>query len=325
VAIRFQRSFFEGPICDEVALADMARQTLANLDAQPGPDDIRRIGERTSPDLAARVFFESVRQSDQAVFCDAIDSYPANRVRFSAPLRLAIVPGMFYREHPEVGADGRLAKSIGEKFGFDVRIVPTDSAGGVTRNSRILAEQLDFDADKPVWLVSLSKGSSEVRHYLQNYTINPAIAGWLNIAGIAKGSPLADRKLSNGLKRGLNRMLCKVLQIDFAALTEMRTDHPFWQNDRWPEKIEMIHVAPVPLSSHIQPGLRARYHEMKDAGPNDGFVPVTDVTSLPGKIYPLWGSDHFMRSPDVSALIYRLFNYIADNAQQHSGEIRCDT
>jgi len=319
MAIRFQRRFYESPLCDEVELAEQARNTLAQLPAMPGADEIRRISADVSPDLAARVFYESVRQSGHAVFCRQLESYAADRVDHSSRLRLVVMPGMLYREHPEVGADGRLASSIGRKFGFDVEIVPTRSAGGVTVNSDILARHLDGCCDRKIWLLSLSKGTSEARHYLQNCAVNPQVVGWLNIAGIAKGTPFADGKLSNSVKQVLNRLLCLALRIDFSALTEMRTSHPFWQNEQWPEQLEMIHVAPIPLSSHIQPGLRARYQEMRGSGPTDGFVPVTDVLSLPGKIYPVWGSDHFLRSPDVSAIIYRLFNYIADRSNRHAG------
>ena len=35
------------------------------------------------------------------------------------------------------------------------------------------------------------------------------------------------------------------------------------------------------------------------AAPTDGFVPVTDVLSLPGNIYPIWGSDHFLRFAEM--------------------------
>lgn len=319
MAIRFQRRFYESPLCDEVELAELARNTLAAMDSPPGPDEIRQISAQLSADLAARVFYESVRQHEHAGFCRRLESYAADRVDHCSRLRVLIMPGMLYREHPEVGADGRLAGAIGRKFGFEVEIVPTESAGGVSVNSAILARHLDQDSDRKIWLLSLSKGTSEVRHYLQNGAVNPAVVGWLNIAGIAKGTPFADDKLSNSVKQVWNRLLCLALRIDFSALTEMRTSHPFWQNEQWPERMEMIHVAPIPLSSHIQPGLRARYQEMRDSGPTDGFVPVTDVLSLPGKIYPVWGSDHFLRSPDVSAIIYRLFNYIADQSNGLAG------
>lgn len=43
---------------------------------------------------------------------------------------------------------------------------------------------------------------------------------------------------------------------------------------------------------------------------------LPDTLIRPGPIYPLWGSDHLFRSPQVSPLLYRLFNLLLDREER---------
>jgi hypothetical protein len=312
MSLRINRRFFEAPLRDEVSLSAQAREHLAGLSSPPTEADILELSRRSSSDLATRVFFESVVASSHGEFIRALGAFPCDTVTHrNSDVKFLVLPGMFYKEHPEVGADGSLAIKIARRFGFDAQRVDTNSTGSVTSNSRILCDRLADETQGNIWLLSLSKGSSDTRHYLQNHPLNDRIKGWINVAGIFKGAPLADLKLSTPLRRAANRLLCTLFGIDYEALCEMKTTHPFWQQNVWPSQLEMIHIVPVPLGSHIQGKLRSRYRRLLAKGPNDGFVPITDVMSLPGHIYPIWGCDHFLRTPELSPLLYQLFNYIA--------------
>lgn len=321
MALRTNRRLFEAPPRDEVALAEQARALLGGLGSPPGASQILEISRRSSPDLAASAWYEGLMQSVHGEFARRLERYPPDRVARSCNrVRLLVLPGMFYREHPEVGADGALAIEIAGRFGFDAEKVQTVSTGSVARNARILHERIDGDAEDDIWLISISKGGSDVRHYLQEYPPNPGIRGWIDVAGIPAGAPLADRKLATPLRRVFTRALCGLFGVEYRALAEMRTDHPYWRRENWPAQLEMVHVVPVPLASHIQAKLRPHYRRLLALGPNDGFVPLTDVQKLPGVIYPVWGSDHFLRTPKLSPLLYRLCNYIADRATGPGGE-----
>jgi hypothetical protein len=35
-----------------------------------------------------------------------------------------------------------------------------------------------------------------------------------------------------------------------------------------------------------------------------------DCFDYPGRIFPVWGTDHFMRIPDLAALLYKLMQFI---------------
>ena len=321
MALRISHQFFEAPPCDEIALAAQAREHLTDLSSPPTEAEILELSQRSSVDLATRVFFEGIMQSRHGAFLRELNAYPRDKVKHrSNRVKVLVLPGMFYREHPEVGADGGLAMEIARRFGFDAQRVELNSTGSVTVNSQILRDRLALETQADIWLLSLSKGSSDARHCLQHHPINERIKGWINVAGIYKGAPMADRKLATPLRRMAYRLLCALLGIDYGALTEMRTTHPFWQQVNWPPRLEMIHIVPVPLSCHFQGKLRSRHRRLLHRGPNDGFVPLSDVLSLPGHIYPIWGSDHFLRTPELSPLLYQLFNYIAHQSSSMKGE-----
>lgn len=311
--LRIRRRLFDSPPCDEVALSSLARAQLVELSSPPTPSEIQQFSQRVSSDLAARVFYEGLLASDHGEFVRYIDELSGDTVVAKVEgVKLLVVPGMFYREHPEVGADGGLALEIAQRFGFNTKTIGLKSTGSVTENSKILAHYLERECDEPVWLLSLSKGTSEVRHYLQQNPLNKNVVGWISVAGTPKGSPLVEGKLGSKTSRLFYRALCKVMGIDFNVLKEMSPRHPFWNEKAWPSStLDIVHIVPIPLTCHIQGMLRSRHQRLLPYGPNDGFVPVTDVMELPGRIYPVWGCDHFMRIPHLSQLLYRLYNYIA--------------
>ncbi|MES9987781.1 MAG: hypothetical protein ABW077_07690 [Candidatus Thiodiazotropha endolucinida] len=310
--MRVNRRFFNAPLCDEVALSLQAKAHLETCSSPPTSSQIRELSRAGSSDLAARVLYEGLLASHHGDFVRYLDGLPDDQpVTQAEPVRLLIVPGMFYREHPEVGADGGLALEIARRFGFDAEIVALKSTGSVSQNSEILTERLEREQGAALWLLSLSKGTSDVRYCLQTHGHYSGVRGWVSVAGTPKGSPLAARKTTSAARRLFYRTLCKVTGVEYAALEEMAPNHPFWHVDDWPSALEIIHVLPIPLACHIQGILRSRHSRLLQYGPNDGFVPVTDVLELPGYIYPVWGSDHFMRIPQLSHLLYRLYNHIA--------------
>lgn len=320
--VRVRPRFFEAPLCDEVALSVQARSRLNEFLSPPTSSEIRGLSQSVSSDLAARVFYEGLLASHHGKFIRYIDGLPGDQpVAMAEGVKLLILPGMFYRQHPEVGADGGLALEIAQRFGFDVEIVPLKSTGSVTENSKILADRLEHESAASIWLLSLSKGSSDVRHYLQSNRLNDKVQGWVSVAGTPKGSPLVENKLRSSSRRLFYRVLCKVVGVDFGALEEMSPKHRFWKEQNWPASLEITQIVPIPLACHFQGVLRSRHRRLLDYGPNDGFVPVTDVLEIPGQIYPVWGCDHFMRIPQLSHLLYRLYNHIAQRSIKKNREM----
>ena len=247
-------------------------------------------------------------------FIEELNQQAAEQFTVRQPVKVLIVPGMFYQQFPEIGADGQFIASILKRCGFEVDTVPTKSLGSIQDNALLIEKRIVEDESQNVWIVSLSRGASEVRLALQNLAgerVLTKIKGWLSLSGILSGAYLVDEILNRPMKKTLYRLYCRLIRADFRGLEELHTQHPFW-SQAFPENshIEIIHVTPMALLPHLHPKLVERYHLLAAYGPNDGTVNIWSAYDFPGKIYPVWGCDHFLRSSKISALIYKLGRYI---------------
>lgn len=311
--MRLKAKIFSQALCDETQLAMDAEKQLATYTTMPpDADDILKLSQQHSADLAARTFYEGLLISKHQAFFHKLNQYSTKALKHQANIKIILIPGMFYKEHPETGANGQLITDIAQKFGFEVECIPIQSRGSISANARLINEKLTGEKHPNIWLISISKGSCDVRHYLQSPELNPNIKGWINIAGIHKGLPHLDKRLNTPVKKIWLKMLCTLFSVNYQALLELQTTHPFWTNQHWPEDIEMIHILPIPHSTHIQTMLAKKYQQTLHHGPNDGLTPITDILGYPGHIYPIWGCDHFMRISALSSYIYQLFNYIVE-------------
>jgi hypothetical protein len=78
-----------------------------------------------------------------------------------------------------------------------------------------------------------------------------------------------------------------------------------------PPSLRVVNLIGVPLHSHVQQrSLFKRYAAMQALGPNDGMALLPDLLVEAGQTYPLWGADHYFRTPQVSPLLYKLFRYV---------------
>lgn len=82
-----------------------------------------------------------------------------------------------------------------------------------------------------------------------------------------------------------------------------------------PKHILMITITGFPLRKHLSNGMARRCHgRLASLGPNDGTLVLADVCALPGLIYPVWGSDHYLRpEKDVSQLVLAFLQYLDED------------
>lgn len=248
---------------------------------------------------------------------DFINKVHVNEIRATTPqkpTKLIFVPAMFYREHPNVGGDGALLRSIAQQFGFETSILPLNSRGSVLKNTEIIKQKLTEERHPNIWVVSMSKGSTEARLALEELTtvgIPTNIKGWVSISGLCHGSPLADMKIRSMPLRLYWRTVCAIMGIEYAFTEESTYSNKRLQKEiAMPNHLEIIHIAGFPLSAHLHPLLQKRYEILAPYGPNDGLMILQDFIETQGHVYPVWGADHFLRTPQMSTLIYQLCNYI---------------
>ena len=56
-----------------------------------------------------------------------------------------------------------------------------------------------------------------------------------------------------------------------------------------------------------------RYKKLSLLGPNDGMTDSYRSIFWNGKVFPIWGADHFCRTADMVPTLYKLFSYIIEN------------
>lgn len=319
----FNKKTYLGPPVDEITLHEQAKSIIENSDNLT----ISPLISSKEKDLALCALFHFIKKQNTS-FIDLIDNQcltndSASRTT-NINVKILIVPAFFYDEHPEIGGDGKLVEKIFNTNGFDASIIPVHSKGSVTTNSQIIATHIAENNDKLLWFVSISKGTADLRHCLQTMgrgIIPKNIAGWVNLSGIFQGSLLADVRSSSWLRRCFFRFVCRLLSVDYNLIAELTTDHPYWKADpKLFNGINLIHVVGFPLLSHVQHLLAHRYTKLSSIAPTDGMINLLETVQWPGKIYPMWGCDHFLRSTDVSLLLYKLCSYIHLQTQMEQNQ-----
>ncbi|HHI92672.1 MAG TPA: hypothetical protein ENK04_04025 [Gammaproteobacteria bacterium] len=303
---------------DDIQLERQARKYVAGLNGQlPSREYLHSISNQHGADLATTVFYHSIFSSPEYNrFIAAIDRQKIAEAPYKTEIKLFIVPAFFYKEYPSFGGGGEHILNVARKLGLDAEVVKTISTGSVRENAGILLDTLMKCTHKEIWVISMSKGSAEVRLMYQQFSDKvpvEKISHWFNVGGLTYGSQFVDDMMRSPFRRAKTRAICLATGAQFRALHELQTHHPFWQEAFIPpENTRITNILGVPLSSHIERTLVTRYNRIKALGPNDGMVLLVDTLVMPGMIYPIWGADHYMRDARVIPVLYRMFSHFLE-------------
>jgi hypothetical protein len=219
------------------------------------------------------------------------------------PVPVGIVPGAFYREHKNTGADGARLVSIVEALKCPVEVIPVDSFGSLARNSSLIAGWLTSHSEEQVVLISLSKGSGDLKFTLalpDAARLFRNVTAWISLSGLPQGTPLVAWLRRQPLRRTGVRLLLWLRRQRYSVLEELRhePDGPLAGWPALPANMRIIHVVAFPLRRHLaHPWATRGYERIAPFGPNDGggFL-LGEVTNLPGTVFPIWGADHYVQS-----------------------------
>lgn len=206
---------------------------------------------------------------------------------------VVIVPGAFYRTHRWTGADGSVIRSEAERFGARTDIIPLPNLGTLDQNARQIHEWLNHHNNERIILVSLSKGSADVKRALAEPDVFANVVAWVNVSGALNGTPLVDWLFSGTLRSYWTRFLLWLRRHDIDAIRELsHNPSPF----RLPAHMQAIHVIGFPEQKDLTSALARRCHRrLAHLGPNDGMgLLLADALRWPGIIYPVWGADHYL-------------------------------
>ena len=269
-------------------------------------------------DHATRVLYERVRAVSQngPLFAALEGNSPSQRP-LPHGLRIVLVPGIFYRDHPETGADGAVLRDIAERLDIPFDTIPVDGTEGLDVAADLINTWLlAAPADSRILLFSLSKGSAEVRHALSRDRGQEAfrqVNAWVSVSGLPFGTPSVEMVLDEALPRAVFSVWFWLKRWKLDRVRELlrhRPAAPFLL----PAWVQFVQIAAFPLHVHLRDRRSRRLRKrLAPFGPNDGFALLDELAALPGMLYPVWGADHYLRgTSDLPLRIQRLIEHLAD-------------
>jgi hypothetical protein len=188
------------------------------------------------------------------------------------------------------------------------------SFGALAENARIVRDWLAARSEERIVLVSLSKGSLDVRAALAEPGAESAsqnVVAWINLSGLFQGTELVTCLRRQRLRSLIVRVYCWWHGYRFSTLAELeRSPGPLCgRRISLPDHLQVVHVVGFPLRRHLSsPLARRAFARLEGRGPNDGGGNLlADVVHWPGVVYPVWGTDHYLRAKwDVDGLITRV-------------------
>jgi hypothetical protein len=283
------------------ALADCSARKLAEVAGQHGLDFATAVlYDRVLRQPEYRAFFQQVQARDP---CAPLP-----------PTLVGIIPGAFYREHKHTGADGARLAAIVESMNCSVERVPVESFGSLARNAALIVDWLRLHRQQRILLISLSKGCADLKVALglpDTSELFDNVVAWISLSGLPQGTPLVAWLRRQPLRRLAVRLLLRLRGQRYSVVEELRpeADGPLATWPELPLHLRVIHVVSFPLRRHLaHPWAERAYKRVAPCGPNDGggFL-LGDVVRLPGIVFPVWGTDHYLQPAwDATPLLRRL-------------------
>jgi hypothetical protein len=279
------------------------------------PAVLAQVTREHGVDVAAVLWYDRVRGAEpHRTFIEGVEAVDADAALPPTSARLLLAPAAFWREYPQFGADGAAVLAVARALGIDAEMIRTPSTGSVSQNARVIREALAKEADGSVILASLSKGGADVRMALeQDAVLTRKVRAWINVCGLVHGTPLVDEMLDGPWWRRLAvRAFLARWRADFTVIRELRhgPGAPLSARATAPAGVYVVNVVACPLSSHTAGATTKRHRKLGATGPNDGSTLLHDAIVDGGVIYPVWGADHYFRTPDAPVLIRRILLHL---------------
>jgi hypothetical protein len=200
-----------------------------------------------------------------------------------------------------MGGDGRIVREVAAGLGLKTDLIPLASFGSVKTNAGLIRDWLRQHQQERIILVSLSKGGADLKLAMAEPDapeLFQTVVAWINVCGPLSGSRMANWILESRIRTWFFQCKFRCQKRDFKFVSELRhgddalLDFVFWP----PESMRMVSLIGFPLHQHMTTQFSRFCHRtLFPYGPNDGTTSLSDLHSVPGEIYPVWGMDHYFR------------------------------
>jgi hypothetical protein len=272
-------------------------------------DALRELVARDGYAAAVDALYRAIAAAPpHAAFIRRVDTPAADLARAKDDLRqvrILIVPGALYREYPATGADGQRFVEVVRQLGVPCDTIPIQSFGRCEENGMLVTEWLAAhppQKDERQILISFSKGSADVKAALLDPGNHPPfrrLTGWLSVGGILHGTPLVAWLRRHRLRHQLVRLWLRWRGLDHESLLQLAhgPGTPLDAPTVLPDGLRLVHFIALPGPADFSlPLARRAFERLLPLGPNDaGGLLLADLARLPGLLYPIRGTDHYMR------------------------------
>jgi len=288
-------------------------------------DVLRKITVETKDvDKAAALFYQrslvDPRNRELVTFLNTKEKELQKRVPdySSKKVLLALVPGMFWMDNPEIGAAGQQLRDLADQLGMRSTIVPTEQTGTVEQNAADICEFIGKQDDvNGIIVASISKGGSDMKKAVQLCGDKPEfrkVRGWFNIGGINSGSALVQGINDTFAYRMEARAYFCWKGYNWDGLLSMRAEvgAPLDFHLEVPKQMIVVNVVAVPLFRHVTARAKPYYQYLIQFGPNDGISLLADSMIPEGVTFISFRNDHYFRVPISEQKMQAFLVYILE-------------
>ncbi|BDA79419.1 hypothetical protein LPTSP3_g23490 [Leptospira kobayashii] len=231
---------------------------------------------------------------------------------------LAMVPGMFYKDNPTVGADGKALRDLATGLGLKEDVIPVDQTGTVEENAKVICEYVKNRTDvNGIIFASVSKGSGDLKKAIQlcgEEDYFKKAKGWYNIGGLNKGTLLVDGIEGNWRYKWEARSYFFWKGYNYDGFLSMGAGpgKPLDFELKVPKHLLLINVIAVPQFRQVTKRARPFYEHLIQYGPNDGMTLLADSYVEGAVTYPSFRNDHYFQWPIYENRLRAFFTYIVE-------------
>lgn len=269
---------------------------------------------------SALFYLKSIQEQETSKFLDYLDKNEsiAKYDYRKQNILLAVVPGMFYKDNPNVGADGRMLRDIALNMGLREEIIPINQTGTIDENAEFICNYLKNKNDiSKIILTSVSKGSSDLKIAIKKCgqeVYFKKVIGWYNIGGINRGSILIDTIDNNWQYRWEAKFYFWKNNYNYNGFLSIQRgrDSRLEEDLIIPSHITVINVIAVPTFRQVTQRAKPFYEYLIRFGPNDGMTLLAD-SYMEGAInVSSWRNDHYFQWPIPENRIKAYFSFIIE-------------
>lgn len=311
--------YLSAPIDEYVLENEVLKDFSWIMERIPSSKELLEIQKAKSIDHATMAFNLSLRNSREygPFIKDILMQKISNRSAGQKDILWGVIPAMFYKKHAEVGGGGEHILSAANQLGLNIERLEVGEKSGVSANAKIIKTWMDTNPNREIGIISLSKGALDFRYawtYLFTKEDKARTKFWLNLCGLQNGTGLADVLIKNRWNNFVISLAQKILGMEKNLIQHCKTS--YWEKREplvFDSHVKVFSFFPLALSSHVQTSLVGRYKKLSVLGPNDGMTDSYRSIFWKGKVFPIWGADHFCRNADMVPTLYKLFSYIIEN------------